>query len=240
MCGRASEHATIHLYYAEISSIDQEAVDAFVAIEDLENLRATTRPRRRREHLAGRALMRFALQDWTGRPARSQRLRLTAGGKPECVDGPAVNVAHSGNLVACALSPAGRIGVDVQFPVLGRQAQVIAHQYFSPAETDWLGSQPGDRFYMLWVLKEAYLKALGLGLAGGLDALQCKVEPPVIESATAHNSEVVTLALYSAGDGFIALATNDFRFDGVHIHCWNPGAAATERSSSIRLIARTA
>ena len=51
---------------------------------------------------------------------------------------------------------------------------------------------------MLWVLKEAYLKFLGCGLAGGLDLLECRVEPPLIEmraAATAH------LAVYSVAGG---------------------------------------
>ncbi len=33
---------------------------------------------------------------------------------------------------------------------------------------------------MLWVLKEAYLKALGSGLAGGLSSLECRIEPPAV------------------------------------------------------------
>ena len=43
---------------------------------------------------------------------------------------------------------------------------------------------------MLWVLKEAYLKALGSGLAGGLSSLECRIEPPAVVAHTADGAAV--------------------------------------------------
>ena len=48
---------------------------------------------------------------------------------------------------------------------------------------------------MLWVLKEAYLKALGSGLAGGLSSLECRIEPPAVVARTADGAAVPQLAL---------------------------------------------
>ena len=147
--------------------------------------------------------MRLGLQRFTGRPAKSQPLRTGPTGKPECVGGPAVSVSHSGHLVACAIAPTGQIGVDIELPLRRRRTDEIASQYFSPRESDWLRGQPCDRFYMLWVLKEAYLKATGLGFAGGLDALECRVDPPNIASRAADAGAEPALALYGVGAAFL-------------------------------------
>ena len=124
--------------------------------------------RRQQEHLWGRALLRNTLERWTGEAAVSHRLTTTEQGKPTCIDGPAVSITHSGNLVACAVTGSGDIGIDLEVPRRSRRTTDIARSYFSSEEASWLATQPADRFHMLWVLKEACLKAIGLGL-GGLD-----------------------------------------------------------------------
>jgi phosphopantetheinyl transferase len=45
------------------------------------------------------------------------------------------------------------------------------------------------------VLKEAYLKALGVGLAGGLSSLECRIEPPAVVARTAEGIAAPQLAL---------------------------------------------
>jgi 4'-phosphopantetheinyl transferase len=63
-----------------------------------------------------------------------------------------------------------RVGVDVE--KLGRVSLAVAERHFSAAESAQLRALPPEaqprRFVQLWTLKEAYLKAVGIGLAGGL------------------------------------------------------------------------
>jgi 4'-phosphopantetheinyl transferase len=62
------------------------------------------------------------------------------------------------------------VGVDVE--KVGRAPLAVAGRYFSAAEAQQLRALPPEaqarRFVRLWTLKEAYLKAIGSGLAGGL------------------------------------------------------------------------
>jgi phosphopantetheinyl transferase len=206
---------------------------------DRERLSSLATPRRRLEYETGRALTRFALQSWTGRPAHSHELRSAPGGKPECRDGPAISVSHSGELVVCAVTSSGDIGTDVQFPVPGRHTAAIAKRYFSAEENAWLDEDPSSRFYMLWVLKEAYLKAVGLGLTGGLDLLACRIEPPKIVARVARGGVAAHLALYAAGRAFVALAKVDNGFSQVRVEFWNPDGSAEFPSSALTLIAAT-
>ena len=233
----AAEPPTVRLYRTDVAAFRDEHWANLVTEADRAALPPSARQQRRAEHLAGRALLRVALQDWTGRPALSHTLRVGPNGKPECVDGPELGVAHSRGVVLCVLAPVGRIGVDVELPVPGRAIGGIADRYFSGDESRWIGGR-SERFYMLWVLKEAYLKALGVGLSGGLDALRCAIDPPRIDADAPGSRERPALALYAIETGFAAVARLGRGLDDVPAWRWVPGAplSAVPRA----LVARTA
>jgi 4'-phosphopantetheinyl transferase len=92
-------------------------------------------------------------------------------GRPE-IDAPATdlhfNLAHSAGLVICVIGRGRAVGVDVEG--LTRRAPDVAlvARCCSPAETDDVrahGDRWRDRFLTYWTLKEAYLKARGLGIS---------------------------------------------------------------------------
>jgi phosphopantetheinyl transferase len=233
------EPSRVDLYYTDTRCVGEHG-RSLLTPGDLERLSALATPRRRREYECGRALARFALERCTGRPARSHELRVTASGKPECADGTAISISHSAELVVCAVMGSGRLGADAQSPVPGRHTAEIAQRYFSAAEHAWLDSDPSGRFYMLWVLKEAYLKAVGVGIAGGLDLLTCHIEAPSITAAVARAGQEAHLALYSMGRAFVALASADRAFAQVRFDFWNPDGPVAYRPASPRLVAATA
>lgn len=133
-------------------------------------------PGARRRYLGGRLLCRYALTARTGRPVDGWRFSAGPFGRPEPEpdrDGVRFNLAHAEGLIACVVTQGRACGVDVgpvQAPaeLTGRLAARLA-----PAERAELdGAAPGARRALageLWVLKEAYLKALGIGLTRGLD-----------------------------------------------------------------------
>ena len=211
----------VRLYYALTADVGDRELAALPRA-DLERVPRAALAARRTQHLVGRALLRAALEDVTGRRAGELEIRTTPRGKPECVAGPSVSVSHSGPWAACAIAVEGSVGVDVQSAVPGRRVESIAREYFARAESDWIEADPERRFYMLWVLKEAYLKALGLGLAGGLDTLQCRVAPPVIEVVAARSPATTSLRLYALETAFVGVATVDGRCGEVVCKRWNP------------------
>jgi len=92
-------------------------------------------------------------------------------GRPEIDDGATdlhFNLSHSAGLVICALARGRAVGVDVEN--LGRRPPdpAIVPRYCSPAETDDVrahGDRWPERFLAYWTLKEAYLKARGVGIS---------------------------------------------------------------------------
>ena len=193
-------------------------------------------PSRQQEYLCGRAMLRTVLQEFTGEPASSHEIATNGNGKPFCVHGPAVSIAHSGDVVVCAVTDQGQIGVDVEIPDRRRDTMRIAKEYFAADESRWLSSQPADRFYMLWVLKEAWLKAKGTGIAGGLDRLRCVVTPPKIE-ARISDEAVPKLSLHRIESALIGVATTTALQENLIIDCWDPVTGRIEEYNNAQLIA---
>jgi phosphopantetheinyl transferase len=227
--------SAIGLYYTDTRNTHATAIDGLVNHDDRERLSPAALPLRRSQYLAGRALLRFALERWTGLPAASHRLRVRDGGKLECVDGPAISVSHDGPCIAVAIGSRGDVGVDLQHVEARRHTADIARRHFSQAENAWLDDAGPEAFYMLWVLKEAYLKARGTGLAGGLDSLDCRIEPPVIEAKSAVPA---TLALYTLGRAYLGVAALGCDGAEIRAECWQP--SFTVETPPPRLVATSA
>ena len=134
----------------------------------------------RRQQLLARGMQREVLskcepsiapRDWRFERGASGRPALAA---PFAQTGLNFNIAHTPGLVAMAVGRVARLGVDVEAsdkPV----SLPVARRYFSPREAAALDALAPEarprRFLRLWTLKEAYLKAVGEGLAGGLDSM---------------------------------------------------------------------
>jgi len=197
-----------------------------------------TAARRRQEYLCGRALLRLMLEHWTGNPAKSHRFAKTESGKPVCVDGPAVSITHSGGLVACAIADSGDIGIDLEAVNPRRHISKVAQKFYSEKEAHWLETQAADRFFMLWVLKEAFVKAMGRSIFGGINGLTCKVKPPRIEVIDASDA-FRELGLYRCDDVFLGLATTQASLGDVKIGCWKPDGEIESACNEFELTATT-
>ncbi|MEA1674897.1 4'-phosphopantetheinyl transferase family protein [Nitrospirillum sp. BR 11163] len=143
----------------------------------------------RREYVAAHGLARLWLGRVLGRsPAALAFTLLTPQGKPGLVDAPAgldFNLSHTDGLVACAMTlEAGtRVGVDVERG--DRRIGVeVATAMFAAEELAWLDARPtgrsGPDLVTFWTLKEAYIKALGLGLSLPTDSFAIAPDGPIL------------------------------------------------------------
>jgi 4'-phosphopantetheinyl transferase len=227
----------VHLHYADRRTLSTDAVAALVTAEDRQRVGVAMHPRRSAEYLAGRALLRRALALYTGKQAASFRLETSGDGKPSCVDGPAVSVSHSGDFIVCALADVQAVGVDVETGT-PRQLGPVAERYFTPAEARWVAADPEPRFRMLWVLKEAYLKCSGLGLAGGLSSLECDIEPPAIVARLAAGTAAPQLALLQSRGCHLGVAAIAAAPLEIVVH-HTPLDGGADELGPLELVART-
>lgn len=133
----------------------------------------------RRQHLVARALQRTVLSHFVPSVAPCDwRFEIHEKGRPFIASGQApgldFNIAHTVGMVVMAAGFEVRVGVDVE-ALARRRSMEIARRYFSSREIAGLEALPVDaqarRFLELWTLKEAYLKAIGTGIAGGLGTM---------------------------------------------------------------------
>ncbi len=84
------------------------------------------------------------------------------------------NLSHTSGLISCVISKHRHTGIDVEAIAGGHED--IVQQFFHPQEIcDYRAlKHPNkiERFYTLWTLKEAYLKAIGQGLHIPLDSFR--------------------------------------------------------------------
>jgi 4'-phosphopantetheinyl transferase len=122
--------------------------------------------------LCGRMMARALVGRALGVPPASWRWREGPHGRPEIAE-PATtlrfNLAHSAGLVACALADGRDVGVDVEHLARPTVDQKMVRRYCSPVEAADIEGRGDDgwqgRFLKYWTLKEAYLKARGLGIS---------------------------------------------------------------------------
>lgn len=136
------------------------------------------RPEDRARFLTTRALLRTVLAEYQQVAPEALEFHQDAFGKPHVVtlsQRPAVhfNLSHTQGMAVLAVCREAEVGVDVEDERRTVRAEELTRRYFAEEELQTLQSLPeAERrahFIRLWTLKEAYVKALGMGLRVPLD-----------------------------------------------------------------------
>lgn len=184
---------------AALSDARLERYACWLGESELARYRRFVRTERRRQFIAGRALLRLGLERLVGAPPGAVALRERPGQAPELLapasDGVWFSVSHSRTWVGCALGAAGAIGFDIEHIDATRDVLALAGQALGAAAVSELDALAGEEriaaFYRMWCAYEARIK-LGQesrvvhpymlpGLAGALACAQDAGTPPTIE-----------------------------------------------------------
>lgn len=131
------------------------------------------------EYLVAHVLTRTLLSRFANVAPDAWRFRRTEHGRPEIIGADGVaglrfNLSHSTGVVACAVARGRDVGIDVESFRGGRSMPVdLARRFFARPEVSAIeNASPAEQVWLFcahWTLKEAYLKARGLGLSVRLD-----------------------------------------------------------------------
>jgi 4'-phosphopantetheinyl transferase len=127
----------------------------------------------RARYIVGRAALRCVLADQLGCFPAAIRFSYGTNGRPMLEGGRGqleFNLAHSEGDAVIALASGAAVGVDIERPRPIADVESLARLVFSDAERRELelAPDPESAFLNGWTRKEAYVKALGLGLTAPL------------------------------------------------------------------------
>jgi 4'-phosphopantetheinyl transferase len=170
--------ATVVVWFFRSDEPDTAVADLAALLDDGEIGRAEQirRDVDRRRFVVAHGVARVLVGRHLGVPAGQLRWRRGPHGKPELCGawtGAQVNLSHSGDLNAVAITASRRVGVDVQQLVQHLDAAALASRFFPPGEARYVSSTTDPaaravRFARLWTRKEACVKAVGATLVQGL------------------------------------------------------------------------
>ena len=186
----------------EIPQAIWPAIEAVLDLAEQARAARFATARHRREFVAAHALKRIMLSQVAPTTAPPDWSFVTGPhGKPAVSGGTDLhfNISHCDGMVACALRHAAPVGLDLERLDCDVPLEIVG-RYFAPVEQEWLLSQPETlrlaAFRCLWTLKEAVIKAAGMGLALELDRFAVSVEPPMLIAADATLGDLETWRLH--------------------------------------------
>lgn len=144
-----------------------------LCIEELERYNRIIDFNQKQQFLASKVLLKWAMSNELNVDPLMVKLSYLEHGKPvihQCHNQPslAFNLAHTFGLVVCAIGHNTQIGVDVEYLDRDFEFSEIQDFVFSTSEKgQFYMTDPAlkkNLFYKTWTMKEAYLKAIGVGL----------------------------------------------------------------------------
>ncbi len=188
----------------------------------------------RERFVLAHAYLRAVLACYTAVDPADVPITVTATGKPVLARHSAersrvgFSLTHSDTHAVVAVAESELIGVDVERPRLDLDVLGIAHQFLSRDEADALGRSRDRRndFVRLWACKEAFVKAIGLGLSHPLNAFTIRgfdgqiPELADVEPAFGPCSEWSLRCSPSFGDCFVAIAIKSATANVVRTEPW--------------------
>jgi 4'-phosphopantetheinyl transferase len=136
----------------------------------------------RRAFALAHALLRKTLSPLIGSEPESLTFEADVYGKPRLTPPTDVSfsLSHTNGLVACAVARGRELGLDAEAIDRQMEIQRVATRFFTAREACYVSQgeseQTRDRFFEVWTLKEAFLKATGRGLSQSLDAISFGLE----------------------------------------------------------------
>ncbi len=195
--------------HAWLVDLDAPGAATAARLDAAERARAASfvRSRDSARFAASHAALRLVLARYIGGEPDDLEFRVGPHGQPRlAADEVRFSLAHSGGFALIAVSR-GPVGADLERIAARPALAEVAAARFAAREAACIAAgccgSPTRSFYRHWTAKEAYLKAIGLGLAGlRYTELVCGT-PPVIWFA-GKPVEGWPLSVVSVASGYVA------------------------------------
>lgn len=114
------------------------------------------------------------------------------------------SISHSNRNVVLAVSDSP-VGIDIErIKPLDDTDLALVKKHFTSEEckTVMNAEDPAKAFYMIWTLKESFLKATGKGLSLPLNSFTVRLDPPSLEATSIENIDSYMVIGISTFEGY--------------------------------------
>lgn len=174
----------VDVWYGRLPAVPETSTRLLAMLNETERQKAQSfsMPLMRQRYVAVRALLRHTLASYLHEEPVKLSFETNVHGKPHLACGTVhFNISHAADILMIAVANFANIGIDIEVIKPRSNLESLAARCFSTRELkDWQQLHPEQRpaaFYRLWTKKEAFVKAVGRGIALGLE--QCEVSMPL-------------------------------------------------------------
>ena len=179
-------HDEIHVWRIDLAAVTESSDDAPVLSPD-EHERAgrLLSEYKRTRFIAGRSTLRRLLGQYLNEKPQALVFRYGPHGKPALATRTSstaltFNFSHSENLALLAVAAARKVGIDIENRHRDISVDLFAQHILCENEADALQRLPAERhkqaLLTTWTRKEAYVKALGIGLARSMKTFSVGID----------------------------------------------------------------
>ncbi len=176
----------IHVWRTQLdfSSAQIEQLWQLLSIEEQKRGLRYKFAQHKRRFTAAKGMLRLILSQYLNQAPEQINFTYNAHGKPQLDQGSKLslefNTSDSNEIALFAISATEPVGVDLEFIHKEIDAEAIARRFFSDYEVRELLELPNEQrnaaFFNIWTRKEAFIKALGLGLSFPLKGFDVSLE----------------------------------------------------------------
>lgn len=208
----------VDVWHGRLPELGENASSMGACLSESEQQKAATFKQAvmRQRYIGVRALLRQTLAVYLQMDPAQVKFQTGVHGKPFLPDEALhFNISHTADELLIAVGNIPDIGIDIEITRPRHGMDGLAARCFSAVELEAWQSLPAEArlaaFYRLWTKKEAFVKAVGRGIALGLERCEVQIQPDgqllriPAEFGSAGDWLVTELSL--AADKMAALAT---------------------------------
>ncbi|HXS35502.1 MAG TPA: 4'-phosphopantetheinyl transferase superfamily protein [Flavipsychrobacter sp.] len=206
----------VHIWTCNINSsnIPKSKIQSVFSATELSRVKAFNDPEDKNRYINAHFFLRNILSKYTSSSPENIEFFYSPHYEKPFIDSSFninFNLSYRNDWALLAITDQAAVGADIEMHIEINGLDTFASNFFSEKERRWLnsvlpGSEQNKRFFTVWTLKEAYMKATGEGLSMQSQdfSIIIRNNEPILDLLNEHANAKWILKEISAPDSYSA------------------------------------